>query len=94
MAETTRTSKVRGQRRVREGVVTSDRRDKTVKVVAEFRRKHPKYGKYIRRRTTLHVHDEKNEARLGDVVQVVECRPISKAKHWRLIRIVSRGPGA
>jgi small subunit ribosomal protein S17 len=52
--------------------------------------KHPKYGKFIRRRTVLHVHDENNESRTGDVVEVAQCRPISKTKCWRLVRIVDQ----
>ena len=72
------------------GVVQSDARDKTIKVVVSFLVKHPKYGKYIRRRTTLHAHDPQNEARVGDTVEVMECRPISKQKSWRLLRVLNR----
>lgn len=72
------------------GVVESDRRDKTRKVVVRFQARHPKYGKYIKRRTVLHVHDESNESRLGDIVEVAQCRPISKTKSWRLVRVVER----
>ena len=74
---------------MREGVVTSDRRDKTITVVTEFLRKHSKYGKYVRRRIKLHAHDEKNEAKVGDRVQVASCRPHSKAKNWRLVRVMA-----
>ncbi len=91
MTEQTNEQTKRNPRRLRDGVVTSDGRDKTIKVVAEFRRKHKKYGKFIRRRTTLHAHDENNEAKTGDRVQVAECRPRSKTKHWRLVRILSSG---
>jgi len=84
----------RGRRRQLEGVVASDRRDRTIRVVVDYLRKHPKYGKYLRRRTSLHAHDPGNEAKGGDVVQVTECRPLSKTKHWRLVRVVSRGPSA
>jgi small subunit ribosomal protein S17 len=70
------------------GVVESDRRDKTRKVAINFLVKHPKYGKYIRRRTVLHVHDEGNVSRVGDKVEVAECRPISKTKSWVLLRVV------
>ncbi len=86
----TQKKQTRGKRSVLQGVVVSDKRDKTIKVIVESIVKHPKYGKYIRRRTTLHVHDENNEAREGDIVEVMECRPISKTKHWRLVRIVER----
>lgn len=72
------------------GTVESDKRSKTRKVVVRFMAKHPKYGKYIRRRTVLHVHDENNESRTGDVVEVAQCRPISKTKNWRLVRVVER----
>lgn len=79
-------------RPTRIGVVSSHGRDKTVTVVVAFQVKHPKYGKYTRRRTVLHAHDEANEARTGDTVEIVECRPLSKSKNWRLLRIVTRGP--
>ena len=72
------------------GVVQSDVRDKTIKVVVSFLVKHPKYGKYLRRRTTLHAHDPQNEARVGDTVEVMECRPMSKQKSWRLVRVLNR----
>jgi len=75
---------------VKTGTVESDKRDKTRKVVVRFVAKHPKYGKFIKRRTTLHVHDENNESRTGDVVEVAPCRPISKTKTWKLVRIVER----
>lgn len=74
----------------RVGVVASDARDKTRKVVISFRAPHPKYGKYVSRRTVLHVHDEGNESHVGDRVEVVQCRPVSKTKRWRLVRIVER----
>jgi small subunit ribosomal protein S17 len=72
------------------GVVESDKRSKTRKVVIAYSGKHPKYGKYLRKRTVLQVHDEMNESRLGDRVEVAECRPISKTKSWVLVRIVER----
>ena len=70
------------------GVVESDQRDKTRKVAISFMVRHPKYGKYIRRRTVLHVHDEQNASKVGDRVEVAECRPISKTKSWVLLRVV------
>lgn len=76
----------------RVGVVTSDKRDKTIRVTVSYMVRHPKYGKYIRRRTVLHAHDENNECRNGDQVEVVQCRPISKTKHWRLVRILQAAP--
>lgn len=74
--------------RARVGVVESDKRDKTRKVVINYLARHPKYGKYVRRRTVLHVHDEANESRRGDRVEVVPSRPYSKTKRWRLLRVV------
>ena len=75
-----------------EGVVASDKGNKTIKVVVNYQTKHPKYGKYLKRRTSLHAHDEKNEAREGDLVEIAECRPLSKTKHHRLLRIVQKAP--
>jgi small subunit ribosomal protein S17 len=75
-----------------QGVVASDKGNKTIKVVVNYQTKHPKYGKYLKRRTVLHAHDEKNEAREGDKVEIAECRPLSKTKHHRLLRIVERAP--
>ena len=89
MADTTvGNNQGRKPRSVRTGFVESAKCDKTIKVVMERRVKHPKYGKYIRRRTKLHAHDEENLAKLGDQVEIMECRPISKTKRWRLVRVV------
>ncbi len=89
MADTTVGNKQgRNRRSVRTGFVESATCDKTIKVVMEYKVKHPKYGKYIRRRTKLYAHDEKNLAKLGDQVEIMECRPMSKTKHWRLVRVV------
>lgn len=73
------------------GVVESDKRDKTRRVVVPNVRTHPKYGKVIRRRTVLQVHDEKNISHTGDLVEIVPCRPVSKTKRWALLRIVRAG---
>ncbi len=81
----------RGQRARRIGVVTSTARNKTIRVTATRLVRHPKYGKYIRRRTVFHAHDEKNECRNGDLVEIVQTRPLSKTKCWRLLRIIARG---
>ncbi len=86
------TSARRRPRARRIGVVTSVARQKTIKVTLTYLVRHPKYGKYLRRRTVLHAHDERNECRVGDRVQVMECRPLSKTKNWRLVRILARGP--
>ena len=72
------------------GTVESESRDKTRKVVISFLSKHPKYGKYIKRRTILNIHDENNESRTGDIVEVAPCRPISKTKSWKLVRVVEQ----
>ncbi len=82
----------RGKRRVEIGVVTSDKMNKTRRVEIPRLVKHARYGKYIRRRTICHVHDESNESRLGDTVEIMETRPLSKTKCWRLIRIVIKAP--
>ncbi|MCC5823261.1 MAG: 30S ribosomal protein S17 [Phycisphaerales bacterium] len=75
------------------GVVQTDARDKTRKVVIEYRAKHPKYGKFISKRTVLHCHDENNESHNGDIVEIVQCRPISKTKSWKINRIVEKRGG-
>ncbi|HID23449.1 MAG TPA: 30S ribosomal protein S17 [Planctomycetaceae bacterium] len=75
------------------GIVTSDKRDKTLRVEIERRYRHPRYGKIVRGRTICHVHDERNEARENDVVEIIESRPRSKTKRWDLVRIVKRGSG-
>lgn len=73
------------------GLVTSDKMNKSRRVEIDRLVRHPKYGKYIRRRTVCHVHDENNESQLGDVVEIVEAPPRSRLKRWDLVRIVSRG---
>ncbi len=70
------------------GVVESATRDKTRKVAINFSVKHPKYGKYLKKRTVLHVHDEGNQSKKGDRVEIAECRPISKTKNWILLRVL------
>ena len=74
----------------RTGVVSSVKRDKSCKIEINYLVKHDKYGKYVRRRTVLHVHDGDNEAALGDTVEVAECRPISKTKSWILTKVVKK----
>jgi small subunit ribosomal protein S17 len=74
------------------GVVVSDKREKTRKVEVRFLQRHPMYGKYVRQRSVLHVHDADNESRQGDTVQIAPCRRLSKSKAWRLVRIVVRAP--
>ena len=77
--------------RTQTGVVTSDKRDKTRKVVVSFNAKHPKYGKYIRKETVVQAHDETNQSKAGDTVEVGPCRPISKSKTWKVLRVVTPG---
>ena len=74
------------------GVVASDKGNKTIKVVVNYQTKHPKYGKFLKRRTVLHAHDEKNDAKEGDRVEIAECRPMSRTKHHRLLRVIERAP--
>lgn len=78
------------QQREVQGRVVSDRMNKTVTVLVERRVKHPLYKKYIRRSTRLHAHDETNECREGDTVTIVQCRPLSKTKTWRVTQVVTR----
>jgi small subunit ribosomal protein S17 len=75
------------------GRVISDKMDKSAVVLVERKVRHPLYGKYIRRSTKLHVHDENNECQSGDTVTIEECRPVSKTKSWRLIKVVERPAG-
>jgi small subunit ribosomal protein S17 len=90
--QTTTETATRSQLRTVVGVVASDKGDKTIKVVVNYQTKHPKYGKFLKRRTVLHAHDEKNDAKLGDTVEIAECRPLSRTKHHRLVRVVERAP--
>ncbi|HDS84370.1 MAG TPA: 30S ribosomal protein S17 [Phycisphaerales bacterium] len=76
--------------KTRRAVVTSKRGDKSITVQIDYLVKHPKYGKYIRRRTKLGVHDPKNQAGVGDIVDIAECRPVSKMISWRLVNIVKK----
>ncbi len=82
----------RHERRALIGVVTSDKMSKTRRVEIQRLVKHPQYGKYIKRRTVCYVHDEKNESHIGDVIEIMETRPLSKLKRWRLLRIVTKAP--
>ena len=92
--ETQTDTEPRSQRRVVVGVVTSDKMNKTRRVEIPRLVKHQRYGKYIKRRTICHMHDENNESHIGDTVEIMETRPLSKLKHWRLVSIVTRAPGA
>lgn len=83
----------RKPRRVVEGLVTAAHKTpKTIKVAVEYVTRHPKYGKIMRRTTKYTAHDEQGEARVGDKVELMECRPVSKTKVWRLVRVVHAAP--
>ena len=81
----------RGRRKTEIGVVTSDKMSKTRRVIVERLVPHPKYGKMMRRRTVCHAHDEANASHKGDLVELMETRPLSKLKRWRIVRIVRAG---
>ena len=83
-------TETREQRQVRVGKVVSDKMDKTCVVAIEDNVRHPKYGKIIKRTVKIHVHDEKNECGVGDKVEVMETRPLSKTKRWRLVEILEK----
>ena len=83
-------SKERNQRKVRRGYVVSDKMDKTVVVTLEERYKHSLYGKVIRRSKKVKAHDENNTAAVGDLVSIMETRPLSATKHWRLVEIIEK----
>jgi small subunit ribosomal protein S17 len=96
MATATQTPEAQAERvltSTKTGVVTSDKRDKTRTVAIEFQYRHPKYGKYLKRQTKFQVHDEKNVSKAGDRVEIANCRPISKTKSWRLVRVVESSAG-
>ena len=78
-------------KRVQTGIVTSDKMAKTRRVEIPRLVKHPRYGKYVHRKTVCHVHDENNESSVGDLVEIVESRPMSKTKRWALARVVEKG---
>ena len=81
---------VEGKRSVRQGIVVSDKADKTITVRIDFARRHRRYEKIVRSSSTLHAHDEENEAHEGDVVRVIESRPLSKSKRWKLVDVLER----
>ena len=94
MANSTEQTAKRKTRRTVSGVVVSAHKTpNTIRVKVEYRIRHAFYGKYIRRRTTVHAHDAKGEAKQGDLVEVMECRPVSKTKSWRLVKVLRAGPG-
>ena len=90
MSESTETVSDKAQARAVTGEVISDRMDKTITVLVQRYERHPLYKKFVRRSSKLHAHDENNDCKLGDKVDIVQCRPLSKTKAWRLHRIVER----
>ena len=89
-SETPPREHVEGRQKVRQGIVTSDKADKTITVRIDVARRHRKYEKIVRTSTSLHAHDETNDAHTGDTVTVRECRPLSASKRWRLVGVVER----
>lgn len=83
-------AKVESQARTATGKVVSDKMDKSIVVLVERTERHPLYGKFVRRSTKLHAHDENNECQVGDTVKVVETRPYSKTKTWKLVQVVEK----
>ena len=80
----------RNLRKIRVGVVSSNKMDKSIVVLVERKVKHPLYGKFVKKSTKFHAHDEKNECSIGDTVKIMETRPISKNKCWRLVEVVEK----
>ena len=80
----------RNLRKTKLGVVSSNKMDKTITVSGERKVKHPLYGKFVKKSTKFHAHDEKNECSIGDTVRIMETRPLSKLKRWRLVEIVEK----
>jgi small subunit ribosomal protein S17 len=80
----------RNLRKTRIGVISSNKMDKTITVNVERKVKHPIYGKFVKKTTKFHAHDEKNEGGIGDVVRIMETRPLSKTKRWRLVEIIEK----
>ena len=80
----------RNLRKERTGVVTSNKMDKSITVAIKWKEKHPIYGKFVNKAKKYHAHDEKNECNIGDTVKIMETRPLSKTKRWRLVQIIER----
>jgi small subunit ribosomal protein S17 len=84
------TTTVRNLRKERTGVVLSNKMEKSITVAVKWKEKHPIYGKFVNKTKKFHAHDEKNECNIGDTVKIMETRPLSKTKRWRLVQIVER----
>ena len=80
----------RNLRKTRQGVVISDKMEKSIVIAAKFKEKHPLYGMFVQKTKKYHVHDENNEAHVGDTVLIMETRPLSKTKRWRLVSIIEK----
>ncbi len=90
MTATTTSAAIRNLRKTRIGVVSSNKMDKTITVKVERKIKHPLYGKFLKKSTSFHAHAEKNECSIGDTVKILETRPYSKTKRWRLVEVVEK----
>lgn len=90
MEATTTNTIQRNLRKIRVGVVSSNKMDKTITVNVERKVKHPLYGKFLKKTTKFHAHDENNECSIGDTVKIMEARPMSKTKRWRLVEVVEK----
>ena len=87
---TAATTTERNLRKIKVGVVTSNKMDKSISVKVERKVKHPLYGKFVKKSTKFHAHDENNECNIGDTVKIMETRPMSKTKRWRLVEVVEK----
>lgn len=83
-------STTRNLRKTRVGVVSSNKMDKTITVQVERKVKHPIYGKFVKKTSSFHAHDDKNECSIGDIVRIMETRPLSKLKRWRLVEVIEK----
>ena len=88
--ETSVVTNIRSRRKTRTGLVTSNKMEKTITVTVERKVKHPIYGKFLKKTTKFMAHDEKNECSIGDIVKIMETRPLSKNKCWRLVEVVEK----
>jgi small subunit ribosomal protein S17 len=90
MEQTTQTTLVRGRRKTRTGLVTSNKMEKSITIAVERKERHPLYGKFLKKTTKFMAHDEKNECNIGDTVKIMETRPLSKKKCWRLVEVIEK----
>jgi len=88
--EATPVTNIRSRRKTRIGLVTSNKMEKTITISVERKVKHPIYGKFVKKTTKFHAHDDKNECSIGDIVKIMETRPLSKTKRWRLVEVVEK----